>query len=176
MSDNQTGWYMVTLVGKDQVGIVAHVTHELYKAGMNLGEASMMRLGGNFSIMMMVKFDQPIEILENLLNQCTQKFNLCSHVDPIEGRLHDHQLPNVRVTVSGADQLGIVARITETLAQKGFNILNLETDVGGTDQNPIYIMHIEGNTNDELSSLQQELEQACSGVDVSVSPLDTLFG
>ncbi|MCW8983520.1 MAG: amino acid-binding protein, partial [Gammaproteobacteria bacterium] len=38
-------WYMVTLVGRDQKGIVSRVTKALFEGGCNLGEASMMRLG-----------------------------------------------------------------------------------------------------------------------------------
>ena len=45
---------MLTLVGEDQPGIVAAVTEALFAKGMNLGEASMLRLGGNFTVMMMV--------------------------------------------------------------------------------------------------------------------------
>ena len=48
-------WYMMTVVGKDRPGIVAHLSAALYDGGCNLGEASMIRLGANFSIMMMVR-------------------------------------------------------------------------------------------------------------------------
>src|SRR4030067_3820292 len=50
-------WYMVTVVGKDRPGIVAGLTEALYRGGANLGEASMARLGGNFTIMLMVQID-----------------------------------------------------------------------------------------------------------------------
>lgn len=56
MTKDKNKWYMVTLVGKDQKSIVSHVTAALYDGGGNLGETSMMRLGGNFTIMMMVEF------------------------------------------------------------------------------------------------------------------------
>jgi len=49
-------WYMLTLVGRDRPGIVARVTRALYAGGCHLGETSMMRLGGNFTIMMMVQY------------------------------------------------------------------------------------------------------------------------
>ena len=47
-------WYMLTLIGQDRPGIVAAVTKGLFEAGCNLGETSMLRLGNNFTIMMMV--------------------------------------------------------------------------------------------------------------------------
>ncbi|CAK0777283.1 hypothetical protein CCP3SC15_5790004 [Gammaproteobacteria bacterium] len=43
-------WYMLTVVGQDRPGIVALLTASLYEGGCNLGEASMIRLGGNFTI------------------------------------------------------------------------------------------------------------------------------
>ena len=48
-------WNMLTLVGADQPGIVAEVTRVLFGVGAELGEASMMRLGNQFAIMMMVR-------------------------------------------------------------------------------------------------------------------------
>ncbi|WP_455205874.1 ACT domain-containing protein, partial [Kaarinaea lacus] len=57
-------WYMLTLVGKDQPGIVAKISSALFQAGCNFGEASMMRLGGNFSIMLMVQTDVSAEQLQ----------------------------------------------------------------------------------------------------------------
>lgn len=44
-------WHMLTVVGRDRAGIVAALTDTLYRGGANLGEASMTRLGGNFTIM-----------------------------------------------------------------------------------------------------------------------------
>ena len=46
-------WYMLTMVGKDRPGIVAEVSQVLFEAGGNLGEASMARLGGNFTVMLL---------------------------------------------------------------------------------------------------------------------------
>ena len=60
-------WYMLTLVGKDRSGIVAHISAALFDGGCNLGEASMIRLGGNFTIMMMVEFDGTNHALQHYL-------------------------------------------------------------------------------------------------------------
>jgi len=126
-------WYMVTLVGKDRPGIVAHVTNALYEEGCNLGETSMLRLGGNFSIMMMVSYHGHKKGLEDLLLTVAQSLDLQLHVDSIEGHLHQHLLPAMRITVSGADRAGIVAKVTTALAEVGFNILDLESDVAGNE-------------------------------------------
>ena len=60
-------WYMLTLVGKDRSGIVAEVSQALFDAGGNLGEASMARLGGNFTVMIMLQINSTKAEVENLL-------------------------------------------------------------------------------------------------------------
>ena len=71
MSESKKKWYMVTLIRKDRPGIVAHVSAALYEGGANLGESSMMRLGGNFSIMMMVEFAGRSKDLHDLFKRKT---------------------------------------------------------------------------------------------------------
>jgi predicted amino acid-binding ACT domain protein len=46
--------HMLTVVGADQPGIVAKLTEALFRGGCNLGEASMARLDGSFSVMLLV--------------------------------------------------------------------------------------------------------------------------
>lgn len=171
-----SNWFMVTLVGKDRPGIVAHVTSALYEEGCNLGETSMLRLGGNFTIMMMVNYSNSKKHLEDLLLTVAQSLDLHLHVDAIEGGLHQHVLPDMRITVSGADRAGIVAKVTTALAEVGFNILDLESDVAGSEDSPIYIMHIEGRSDEGLDAVAAALEVVRQdGIDVKLSPIETLI-
>ncbi len=171
-------WFMVTLIGKDRPGIVAHVTAALYEGGCNLGEASMMRLGGNFTIMLMVRCDGRLKSLADLLAPVAQSLDLHTHVDHIEGRLHDHRVPDVAITVYGADRAGIVAKVTAALAEAGLDILDLESDVGGDERKPIYIMHIEGHAREGVAALESALEmlRRDEGIDAALVPVDTVVG
>ena len=47
-------WFMLTMIGKDKPGMVAAISGALADHGVTLGETSMLRLGGNFTVMMMV--------------------------------------------------------------------------------------------------------------------------
>ena len=171
-------WFMLTLVGKDRPGIVARISGALYEGKCNLGEASMTRLGGNFSIMLMVRFDGSEEALERIVAAVSGEFGLRHHVDAIEGELHHHVEPNVRISVHGADRAGIVAQVTRTLAEAGLNILNLESDVAGTEDTPIYIMHIEGVASQGVDALQTALDRldADLEVDTEIAEIDILRG
>lgn len=170
-------WFMLTLVGEDKIGIVAKVTAVLYENGCHLGEASMIRLGGNFTIMLMVNYSESAEKLSTLLAPTVKNLGLYAHVYAIEGTLHEHQSPDVRITVYGADRTGIVAQVTEVLANSGMNILNLESNIGGTAQKPFYIMHIEGSATQGISVLEiaiQNLIQQHPDLKVKLENIETL--
>ncbi|WP_455217046.1 glycine cleavage system protein R [Kaarinaea lacus] len=170
-------WYMLTLVGKDRPGIVAHVTHALYEGGCNLGETSMMRLGTSFTIMMMVQHDGNLHSLQELMQGEAESLDLHMHIDRIEGGLHQHLEPDVRITVYGADRAGIVAHVTGALAEAGLNILDLTSDVGGTEKAPIYIMHIEGQAGESIEALQSALDIVSKeGIEAKLTQVETLIG
>jgi glycine cleavage system transcriptional repressor len=172
----ETPWHMLTVVGADRPGIVAKLTEVLYRSGCNLGEASMARLGGNFSIMLMVE-GADAAALETLVRPVTDALGLRLHVDPILAALHRHVEPNVQVTVYGADRPGIVAQATAALAAAGFNILDLNTDVGGTDERPIYIMLIDGYTDEGVAAIERAITPLrVAGIEVRVTSLDTMIG
>ncbi len=171
-------WYMVTFVGKDRPGIVAEVSRILFEAGGNLGEASMSRLGGNFAVMLMLQIESEKEQIENLLKPLWDNLGLFFHIDKIAGNLHHHVEPNFRLSVHGADQAGIVAAVTGSLAELKFNILNLESDVGGTPEKPVYIMHIEGFADCSFESLEKSLQPLIIEKEIVVHlvPIDTMLG
>jgi len=169
-------WNMLTVVGTDQPGIVAKLTEALFRGGCNLGEASMARLGGNFSIMLMVE-GADVAALEQLVRPVTDALGLRLHLDPIHGKLHQHVEPNVQVTVYGADRPGIVAQATAALAASGFNILDLNTDVGGTTEQPIYIMLIDGYVDEGVAAVERAIAPLRAGsIEVRVTALDTMIG
>ncbi|RMG34016.1 MAG: amino acid-binding protein [Gammaproteobacteria bacterium] len=174
MSDK---WWMLTLIGRDSPGIVAAVTRALAKAGITLGETSMLRLGGNFTVMMMVSGDTDEERLGSLLAPVVEQRGLRLHIDPIEAELHQHLVPNVQVTVSGPDRTGMVAQVTSALAEGGFNILDLESDVAGTPREPLYIIQISGIAVEPVERIEERLAAIRdTGISVNVVPVDTYIG
>ncbi|HEB55569.1 MAG TPA: amino acid-binding protein [Gammaproteobacteria bacterium] len=170
-------WYMLTLIGKDRPGIVAHVSSALFEGGANLGEASMIRLGGNFTIMLMVQFAGNLHALHELIDGVAESLSLHVHLDHIEGQLHDHLPPDVRISVYGADRAGIVAKVTGVLAEAGLHILDLESDVAGTEAEPVYIMTIEGHASEGIPALESALAIVKQeGIDASLEPIDIMLG
>lgn len=170
-------WYMLTVVGKDRPGIVAHLSAALYDGGCNLGEASMIRLGGNFTIMLMVEFEGNTSALNHMVEPVSESMGLHLHVDRIDARLHQHLEPDVRITVYGADRAGIVAHMTGALAEAGLHILDMDTSVAGTEEKPIYIMQIEGHAAEGVEALRSALEAVAEkGVEAQLETIETMIG
>jgi glycine cleavage system transcriptional repressor len=172
-----SNWYMLTLVGKDRPGIVARVTTVLFEAGANLGETSMIRLGANFTVMMMVQSDAGEQSLRACLQPVVDDLQLVLHIDAIEARLHHRPVPDVCILVHGADRAGIVSQVTSRAAEAGLNILDLESDVAGTESEPIYILQIEGVAGQGIEAIEKALAPLqADGVKVDVRPIETFVG
>ncbi len=169
--------HMVTVVGRDRPGIVAALAQALYEAGCNLAEASMARLAGTFAVMVMVACERDAAGLEAVLRPVAERLGLRVHVDPVEGEAGPSPEPDVRVTVSGADRAGIVARVAGALAEAGVNILDLESAVATGPGGPIYILHIEGQAARGIEPVREAMAAvAREGIDVSVRPVEPVVG
>ncbi len=168
-------WSVLTLVGADQSGLVAAVTGILYRQGCSLAQASMMRLGANFAIMLRVSHEEATD-LSSILSDLCAEMNLHLHIDEDVAADVAVTDPDVQVTVYGADRTGIVAQVTSALALAGLNIIDLETDVGGTKEHPIYIMTLEGISSNGIEPLQTAIDELSLDVEVNLDEISTLRG
>jgi glycine cleavage system transcriptional repressor len=138
--------FAVSVFGRDRPGIVAAVTRALADVGCNLEDTSMTILRGHFAMMLVVSGAPG-----------SGAADLEARLVPVAGRL-DLQV-SVRVVadevtvaaskgerwsaaVYGADRPGLVARVSEVLAARDVNIVDLETRVIG-EPDPVYAMHFE---------------------------------
>jgi len=58
----------------------------------------------------------------------------------------------------------------------GLNIIDLETDVGGNKESPIYIMTLEGVAQNGIEPLQKALETLDTNIEVNLDEISTLRG
>ncbi|MDH5423674.1 MAG: ACT domain-containing protein [Gammaproteobacteria bacterium] len=165
-------WSLITLVGADQAGIVAQVTQILAADDCELGETSMVRMGGSFSMMLRVRHDDMD--LGALLKGICESLNLHLHVDEDVASNCEETDPDVNITVYGADRSGIVAEVTAILADAGLNIIDLETAVAGTADKPIYIMTIEGQALQGVDALTEAAKKISKGIELNIVPIQTL--
>ena len=141
----------------------------------------MMRLGSNFGVMLMVSSDSGLSAIEELIRPVVTSLGLMAHIDAIDGELrqylHGHPQPNVDISVYGADKAGIVAEVTGLLAEAGLNIIDMQTVVAGSEDKPIYIMQIEGHSEESTDKLRNAIKPLIAqGIEIQINEFETMIG
>jgi glycine cleavage system transcriptional repressor len=124
---------IINAVGVDRVGIVSDMTKEVTDVGGNVGESQAARLGKHFSLMMLVQVpsDQVSTLQDRLAQMKGLTATACLTTDDNDDSGGGNVTPEVgyrgRLTLEGADNPGIVHRVTKILSSHGLNIDKLET-------------------------------------------------
>jgi len=145
-------YFIISAYGQDQVGIVSAITTTLMKLACNIEESSMTRLKNEFAILLIVKTTTTIDTIKKELSLVANNKKLIIDVKPLnqaEVLVSQESQAKAILNIYGADQIGIVARITTLLEKYQINIFNLHTNL--TNEG-LYIMHFDL----ELSSLFSE--------------------
>jgi len=144
--------WIVTAVGKDRPGIVSGVTEVLYAGGCNLEDSAMTRLEGEFAIMLI--FSTPKGVSETALRRAfgplERRMKLAVELKSLtkqEGTFPTRKGKPYSLSVYGADQPGIVYRVSKLLAENRINITNVEThrsaNPKGSKHKPLYVLLLE---------------------------------
>ncbi|MBA3655375.1 MAG: ACT domain-containing protein [Actinobacteria bacterium] len=171
--------FAVSAVGVDRPGIVSAVTGALVNQGCNLEDTSMSILRGHFAMMLLVAGPDGLgaEALEAALAHTAGDFDLVLAVRQIDDSVPvPLQGETWTVSVYGADQPGIVHRVTELLAAAGANVIDLTTRVIGEADRPLYAMLLDVTLppGTESADLRGRLDVLAVdlGVDCSMHPAD----
>ena len=140
--------YAVSVVGKDRPGIVAAITEGLFNLGCNIADSSCTMLGGEFAMILIVSLKKPfsksrlIEELKPVCDRIGMTLGVRTlHPDEVARREPDGEI--CMISVYGADQPGIVYRVTRELAARSINITDLNTRLIGTEEEPVYVLMLE---------------------------------
>jgi glycine cleavage system transcriptional repressor len=138
--------FAVAVFGRDRPGIVAAITRVLADSGCNLEDTSMTILRGHFAMMLVVAGPaaRTAQELERGLELVAGRLDLQVSVRPVADEVTitgDRGMRYV-AAVYGADRPGLVAQVSEALAAREVNIVDLQTRVIG-EPDPVYAMHFE---------------------------------
>src|SRR3954463_10447022 len=127
--------FAVSVLGLDRPGIVAAVTRVLADVGCNLEDASMTILRGHFAMMLLVSGPDHTtdELLEIALAPVADGLDLSTGIRLVTDSVTAAAPAGARYVLSvyGSDRPGLVARVTEVLAARGINIVDLQARVIG---------------------------------------------
>lgn len=127
---------VLTLTGRDRIGIVADVTRVLVDLGGNVETSRMARLGGEFAMLMLVSLPEAaLATLDQSLAPLTSQGYKISTLRTEQSYAQSHPgwLP-FHIEVHGADHEGIVQEVAHSLSHHGINIESMET---GTASAPV---------------------------------------
>jgi glycine cleavage system transcriptional repressor len=119
---------VLTLTGRDKIGIVDNVTSVIAKRGGNVEASRMTRLGGEFAMLMLVTVSN-IEFanLDGDFQQLrSEGYQLTLLQTEDDSKKYAGWLP-YEIEVTGADHEGIIHDISHHLATQGINIENMDT-------------------------------------------------
>jgi glycine cleavage system transcriptional repressor len=131
------GWIVKTYsilsaFGKDRPGIVAEVAEVIYECGGNIEDSSMGCLRSHFVLLILFSMEkEEVHAFSSRLKQLEGEKGLTVFYSPVtlqEVRSAPQEtLPRYRITTSGVDHTGIVFKVCRFLADRGINIIDMET-------------------------------------------------
>ena len=169
-------YFVVTIIGPDQRGLVARITEEIVAHDANIEESHMSRLGGEFAVLMLLsltngKSQTLLAGLERLKSDQVKVF--VKETDLARLKVFEGFVP-YEISVVGADHEGIVHHVAEYLAELRCQIDEMETHVtrAPVSGTPLFSMMAEVQAPPEigLPQLRDQLEELGDelGVDIGV--------
>ncbi|MGZ9265129.1 MAG: glycine cleavage system protein R [Candidatus Deferrimicrobiaceae bacterium] len=178
------GHFSVSVMGKDRPGIVAEVSRILYELGFNIEDSTCTILSGQFAMILVVfheKLQSATEVSPSF-DEVRREMGLQVTVYSLKAEevVHEKSFaghPHI-ISVYGADRPGIVFTVARELAQRRVNITDLNTQVVGSKERPVYVMVMEVDIPEsvdmkELNGVFDRVKKELS-VSISVRPIETL--
>ena len=148
-------------IGPDRPGIVSDISRFVTSNNGNIEESRMIRLGSEFSIIILISI--PDDSQDNLSNQLESIDGIKFYLTPTR-KLSSYEYPNYIISVSGADNEGIVHGVTDSIASLGINIIEVVTDTqnapvtGSTLFHMVAKIYLGKDKKDKLSKKLSEIE------------------
>lgn len=167
----------LTLIGRDQPGLVRALSQRVADAGGNWLESRMARLAGQFAGILLVEV--PAARAEELVAGLAQLAEEGLKVTVVPGAVEERAaLPRRALTLEliGQDRPGIVREIAQALASQGVNIEELETKVesGSFSGESLFRAHARLQVPEQVDTegLRDRLETLANElmVDISLAP------
>lgn len=171
------GHFSISVVGKDRPGIVAEVSRILFEQGCNIEDSTCTILSGQFAMILVVFHpkEDTVAALNAAFEELRTKMGLMVtlHALKAEEVVHEKSFlgnPHI-ISVYGADRPGIVYNVSRELAKRKVNITDLNTQVVGTKERPVYVMVLEVDIPEgmDMKELEREFDRIRKELSVSIT-------
>ena len=115
---------IISAVGSDRTGIVSEISGVITNHGGNVEESRMSRIGSDFAIIMLVSVSPDWQESLDVALKSLNELKIITKPSKIQKASEGIQC---QIDLSGADNEGIVNVLSEYLAGKCINIIDMET-------------------------------------------------
>ena len=164
---------IISAVGSDRPGIVSELSGTITSHGGNIEKSRMTRLGADFTIIMLVTVDPKWEESLVVALQAIKELSITTKGTEantvIAGEnCKDTAGENCQISLSGADNEGIVKVLSKYLEEKSINIIEMDTHISQApiSGSPLFNLNAavsipgeidERDIQSDLSQIAQEL-------------------
>ncbi|MCX5777998.1 MAG: ACT domain-containing protein [Elusimicrobia bacterium] len=166
----------VSIIGKDQTGIVAEISKALFETGCNIEDSAMTLLRSEFAMILIISIPAAMRqsAVIDRLTAAAGKMKLSCFIRPLKNAEHTVEKQKGKpwvLSVYGADKPGIVHAVTALLAKQNINITNVQTKIIGTKNKPVYCMFLESFFPAKLSlaPFKSKLSATAARLNVTIS-------
>lgn len=123
---------LISITGKDQLGLIADLTARLFDLGGDLGDTSFAVLGTGFEFTAVVEFPEStaLDDVERELKALPTLESAEFRIEPFRfDAAHDESgRITHRIRISGGDQPGLIARLSEVFVGFDANVVRLNSE------------------------------------------------
>jgi len=166
-----TAPFLVQANGPDRVGLVASVADRIYRNKGTIRESRMMKIGGEFCLMIGVHMDEAVKgsLKAALENELGLQVTIGSYM-PVDWSEQEHRTRTI--SLKGVEAPGILAAVTEKLGSLGVNIISLDSGIQrapfSNDEMFIATIVIRIPSTVTLAELEQEILNVGKKIDLDV--------
>lgn len=165
--------YVISVMARDRVGIVADVTTAIKLLHGNLADMSQTVLCGYFTMILIAEFPEDItpEILADALKAVEGETPFQIGIqrplgDAVPAEVPENKDNQYVLTAVGPDKIGLVATVTEYLRQKSINIEDLSTCVDHGVYTMVLLLDLPTGT--DVARLKHSLQIAMENIALNV--------
>ena len=168
---------IISAVGSDRPGIVSEISGVITSHGGNIEKSRMTRLGADFTIIMLVAVDPRWEESLVVALQAIKELSISTKgTEPntvIAGEnCKDTAGENCQISLSGADNEGIVRVLSKYLEEKYINIIEMDTHISQApiSGSPLFNLNAAVSIPGEIDErdIQSDLSQIAQDLGVEI--------
>jgi glycine cleavage system transcriptional repressor len=168
--------YIITILGKDQPGIIAAVSRVLFEQDFNIEDVRQTILQSEFSGIFIILGPDNVDCsqLRDDILAATDMLNLDCHVKtlaPTPDQWTEDTVESFVISTRGPDCKGLVAQIAAVLAEHHINVTQLHAVFrgGSAPEDNVMVYEVDIPITVDLNNLRQELRSKAEQLNLEIS-------